>query len=73
MLLASVPKSIMLYASPIWASALKVKTYGRKMASVYRLGALRVISAYRTVSDEAAGVISGMLPIDIIVNERSRL
>ena len=73
MLLASVPKSIMLYASPIWASALKMKTYGRKMASVYRLGALRVISAYRTVSDEAAGVISGMLPIDIIANERSRL
>ena len=73
MLLASVPKSIMLYASPVWATALKMKTYGPKMASVCRLGALRVISAYRIVSDKAAGVISGMLPIDIIVNERSRL
>ena len=43
------------------------------MASVCRLGALRVISAYRTVSNDAAGVISGMPPIDIIANEQARL
>ena len=40
---------------------------------MYRLSALRVVSAYRTVSDEAACVIAGMIPIDILTRERQKL
>ena len=43
------------------------------LASVYRLSALRVVSAYRTVSDEAACVIAGMIQIDILARERQKL
>lgn len=43
------------------------------MQSVHRLTALRVICAFRTVSYEAAVVIAGMLPIDIMADEAHRL
>lgn len=64
-LLTSVVKSIFLYASPIWKDALRFSSYVNLITPVYRLAALRVCSAFRTVSDEAAFVIAGMLPIDL--------
>lgn len=64
-LIMNVVKSIILYASPIWAGALRFVTYANVITPVYRLAALRVCSAFRTVSDEAAFVIAGMLPIDL--------
>ncbi|CAD7091251.1 unnamed protein product [Hermetia illucens] len=39
----------------------------------YRLSALRVCSAYRATSGEAAYVLAGMLPIDILAKESRRL
>lgn len=68
-ILAGVVKSVILYAAPIWAASTKYKTYTNKISSVYRLAALRVCCAYRTVSDEAAFIIAGMLPIDILARE----
>ncbi|KAL4091475.1 hypothetical protein QTP88_026162 [Uroleucon formosanum] len=38
-----------------------------------RVAALRTIRAYRTVSDEAAFVLSGMLPVDLVAEERTRI
>lgn len=72
-LLASVSTSIMLYGAPIWADAMLVKAYERKLSSVHRRNALRVASAYRTVSDEAACVIAGLPPIDLLARERKRI
>lgn len=43
------------------------------MASVYRLSALRTICGFRTISDDAAGVIAGAIPIDILADEMSRI
>ncbi|KAI8122634.1 Retrovirus-related Pol polyprotein from type-1 retrotransposable element R1 [Lucilia cuprina] len=57
-ILAGVVKSIMQF-----------KTYSNKLNSVYRLTALRVCSAYRTVSDEAAFVIAGLIPVDLLAAE----
>lgn len=68
-ILAEVVKSIILYASPIWAVSMRFKTYCGKLNSVYRLIALRVCCAYRTVSDEAAFVIAGMAPVDLLAKE----
>lgn len=67
--LAGVVRSVILYAAPIWAEATKFSSYTAKISPVYRLAALRVSCAYRTVSDEAAFIIAGMIPIDILARE----
>lgn len=68
-LLAMVTCSLLLYAAPIWASALAIKKERAKFAAGYRLSALRSISGFKTFSDEAAYVIAGMKPIDILADE----
>ena len=44
---------------------LEARTRARKLLSVQRIAALRVISSYRTVSSQAVLVIAGMTPIDL--------
>ncbi|KRF85287.1 uncharacterized protein Dvir_GJ25899 [Drosophila virilis] len=43
------------------------------MSIPYRLSALGTISGFRTVSDEAATVLTGMLPEDILANEMEKI
>lgn len=71
-LLASVVSSILRYGDPIWGVALNAQYNLQKVTSVYRLICLRVASAYRTVSAEAACVIAGMAPIGLLVQEDTR-
>lgn len=73
MLLARVITSTMLYGAQIWADALELQENRRKMQSVHRLTAMRVASAFRTVSSDAICVIAGMTPIDIAADEAKRL
>lgn len=73
LLLVKVVASVVLYAAPIWAEAALVKENRRKLLSVNRICALRAICGYRTISDEAAFVIAGMIPIDILANEMWRV
>ena len=49
-LVASVVQSKLLYAAPVWANALQNHAIQRKLFSTQRLVALRIVSAYRTVS-----------------------
>ena len=72
-LLAKVMRSVVLYAAPIWIQALNVKAYAKLINTVHRLSALRVISAFRTISSEAAEVIASMMPIDIQGDEFARV
>lgn len=72
-LLTSVVTSVLTYGIAIWADALRKQKLRRRVAPVYRLGALRVASAYRTVSEDAVCVIAGMLPIDVLAEERRSL
>ncbi|XP_046681618.1 uncharacterized protein LOC124368376 [Homalodisca vitripennis] len=72
-LLSSVVTSVLTYRISIWADALEVQETRRKVASIYRLSALRVSSAFRTVSEEAACVIAGMLPVRVLAEERRAL
>jgi len=70
LLLARVVASVLLYAAPIWAKALHGNmSLRRKLAAPYRLSALRVISGFRTVSYDAALVLAGMIPVDILATE----
>ena len=73
LLLARVITSMLLYGAQIWAEALKQKGNMRKMQSVHRLTAIRVTSAFRTVSGDAVSVIAGMTPMDIAADEMRRL
>lgn len=70
-LLAGVLKSVILYGAEVWATACDTPSYIKGIRSVYRLCALRVCSAFRTVSEDAALVISGLDPIDLLVQESS--
>lgn len=68
-LLASVATSTLRYAVPAWAAALKTQCNRGKLNRVFRLMAMRVASAYRTISSEAVCVIAGMMPICITLAE----
>ena len=66
----SVVTSIITYGIALWSEALKSKQTSRKVDSVYWNSALRVISAFQTVSEEAAEVVAGLLPVVELAEER---
>ena len=53
-IISAIVTSIMLYACSIWSEALSVGTTRRILSLVYRLSAIRRVSGFRTVADEAA-------------------
>jgi hypothetical protein len=69
--MASVVNSVVLYGAPIWQEALQYKKYRERLEKVQRLMALRVCSAYRTVSTVALQVVGALIPIDLMVEERT--
>ncbi|BES90458.1 Reverse transcriptase (RNA-dependent DNA polymerase) [Nesidiocoris tenuis] len=71
-LLMRTAEAVMLYGAEIWAEALRFQQYREILASVQRRGALRIISAYRTVSGPAALVIAGTIPVHLLALERGR-
>ena len=72
-LLMAVTHSVLLYGSEVWAQALRIKSYRRRISAVQRRGALRVASAYRTVSEPATLVIASVIPIDLLAFERQEI
>ncbi|KAH8266989.1 hypothetical protein KR026_011890, partial [Drosophila bipectinata] len=62
-----------LYAAPVWAEAMGVRSYARGIEADHRLCALRTSCAFRTVSDDAALVIAGLIPIQELVRQRMEL
>ena len=63
-LYAGVVQSMALYGAPVWADAM-TKALGRWLASSRRVMAIRMIRGYRTVSGEAASILSGLRPRDL--------
>uniref|UniRef100_A0A2S2P8X3 Retrovirus-related Pol polyprotein from type-1 retrotransposable element R1 n=1 Tax=Schizaphis graminum TaxID=13262 RepID=A0A2S2P8X3_SCHGA len=73
-LLCSVVESQLLYAVPVWSSAVNATAKARSiMRRPQRVAALRTIRAYRTVSDEAAFLLAHMPPVDLIAGKRARI
>ena len=64
--------SVILYGAPVWSETMKKEKYKNMLQQVQRKMALKVSSAYRTVSAEAAQVLPGLIPIDLQVIERTR-
>ena len=68
----STTQSILLYGAEIWAKSLEQEVRRKVLAKVQRTAALRISSAYRTVSEKAILVISSSIPIDILAEERRK-
>lgn len=72
-LLISVTTSILLYEAEIWANALSMEKFRKRMAAVQKLGALIVACSYCTVSEPAILLVAGLIPIDLQAKERQYL
>lgn len=64
--------AIALQAAPIKGEAMRHTTYRIDLESVSRRSALRIISAFRTFSIDAALVIAKTMPVYIAVDEERR-
>lgn len=71
-ILQSAAESIILYAAPVWADCLNIKKRRTQIIRAQRPGSLRVCSGYRTISNDAMAVISGTIPLDLLLEERAR-
>lgn len=72
-LLSSVVHSILLYGAPTWGLLMKDNAINGVMGPVQRRMALRVISGYRTISQQAACVLAGMPPMHLLAKERAEI
>ena len=71
-LMASLVNSKLLYAAPIWTSALNNHAILKKLFSAQRGVVMRIVSAYRTVSTSAVLVLVSVPPIDLLAEERKK-
>ena len=69
-LVASVVHSKLLYAAPVWTSALNNRAILKRLFSAQRGVVMRIVSAYRTVSTSAVLVLASVPPIDLLAEER---
>ncbi|XP_026686460.1 uncharacterized protein LOC113471478, partial [Diaphorina citri] len=69
--LQTAAESVILYAAPVWHECLKIKKRRTQILRAQRPGTLRVCSGYRTISTDAAAVISGVIPLDLKLEERA--
>ncbi|XP_054272570.1 UDP-glycosyltransferase UGT5-like [Macrosteles quadrilineatus] len=72
-LLMSSVQFVLLYGAEVWADALNKEAYRMRLARVQRQAALRVASAYRTVSEPAVLVIAGVIPVKLLAVERKAI
>lgn len=72
-LLTSVANSQLLYAAPVWQSTTKFRNHRQLLLGPQRTMALRVASAYRTVSTAAFMVVAGVVPVHLMARSRTQL
>ncbi|XP_054283423.1 uncharacterized protein LOC129000486 [Macrosteles quadrilineatus] len=71
--LMSAVQSVLLYGAEIWAHVLERRVFRDRLSRVQRRGALRVASAYRTVSEPAVMVIASVIPVFHLARERQAI
>ena len=72
-LLSTVVESIQLYAAPTWAARALSTDVDKHMGAVQRKMNLRIISGWRSISRDAANVLTGMSPVKLLALERSKV
>lgn len=73
LLYTRVCESVVLYASPLWASSVHISFNTKAINALQRVTLGRLVRAYRTVSVDALCVLSGVIPLTILVDERRRV
>ncbi|XP_046145735.1 uncharacterized protein LOC123989069 [Osmia bicornis bicornis] len=68
-----VVEAVIMYAAPIWGTSLVFKGNVDLINGMQRTALLRVARAYCTTSADALCVITGHIPLDLLVGERMRL
>jgi hypothetical protein len=64
---------LLLYGAPVWEEILEKKSHREKLTRVQRLINIKVAKAYRTVSNDALCIITGLTPIHIKIKETAEL
>jgi hypothetical protein len=59
----------LLYAAPVWIESIKNECNKAKYVIVQRLISLRITKAYRTISNEALCILTGLTPINFKAEE----
>lgn len=71
---SNVIHSILLYGAPVWAEAFgQYKSYQLSIRRIQRSLALRIISAYRTVSYESSLILARIPPFNLLANKSLRI
>ena len=70
-LVVSMVNSKLLYAAPVWTSALNNHGIQKKLFWAQRGVVLRIVSAYRTVMTSAVLVLPSVPPIDLLAEKRT--
>jgi len=60
---------LLLYVAPVWKKATDKISYKAKLIRVQRLINIRIAKAYRTLSNEALCILTGLTPIAIKIEE----
>jgi len=63
---------LLLYGAPVWKGVLNSSCYKDKFVRIQRLINIKIAKAYRTVSNEALCVITGLMPININIEEATK-
>ncbi|XP_035736360.1 uncharacterized protein LOC118447919 [Vespa mandarinia] len=70
-LLMRTAEAVMLYDAEVWTEVLRHEKYRKCIAAVQRRGALRIACSYRTVTESAVLVVTGVIPIDLLARDNS--
>jgi len=60
---------LLIYGSPVWKEVLHSSCYKDKLVRIQRLINIKIAKAYRTVSNEALCIITGLIPINIKIEK----
>ena len=63
---------ILLYGAPVWVKSKTLKSYKDKIIRVQRIINTKIAKVYRTVSNEALCVLTGLTPIAINTDEMAK-
>ncbi|XP_060665638.1 uncharacterized protein LOC132797904 [Drosophila nasuta] len=70
-LIAGAMRSIALFAAPVWVRALDTRSYCQGLEATFRKSVIRIISGFRTISENAAFVIAGVPPFVEMARKRA--
>ena len=65
--------ALLLYVAHVWAKIMDKTCYRLKINRVQRLINIKIAKAYRTVSNEALSILTGLTPISIKIEEVTQL